>query len=140
MTTYRVVEHLQGSLPITVDALPEDVIQGEKMGKLLQIAIGKFRRNGKVTIETKALGPIVFWETRSRSRRGGVIKHTYHMQFTELKLAFNSPGYHDFRRWLAIGCQYAGMGYPCIVASFDGSGVEFHAANGQAMDAGSASS
>lgn len=63
------------------------------------------------------------------------MKHVYHLQFVELKLAFNSPGYHDFRRWLAIACQMNGMGYPCIVASFDGSGLEFHASNGQALDA-----
>lgn len=67
MTTYKVVEYVQGSLPITVDALPEDVIQGEKIAKLLELAIGKFRRNGKVTLETRALGPIVFWETRARA-------------------------------------------------------------------------
>ena len=134
MTIYKVVEYQQGSLPITVDALQGDVEQGEKFARLLTIAIAKFRRNGKCTLETKALGPVTFWETRTRARRGGVVKHTYHLQFHELKLGFDTPGYHDLRRWVAIASQILGMGYPCIIANFDGRGMEFYAPNGRAMD------
>ena len=131
----RVVEYQSGSLPITLDALPGDVEQGEKMAKLLIIAMKKFRANGKVTIQTSALGRIDFWETRARARRGGVVKHTYHIRHEELRLEFGSPGYHDLRRWIAVATQLLGSGYPCMIASFDGKGFEFNAPNGQALDA-----
>lgn len=130
-----VVEYQSGSLPITLDALPEDIVQGEKMAKLLIIAMKKFRANGKAVIQTSALGKIEFWETRARARRGGVVKHTYHIRHEELKLEFGSLGYHDLRRWIAIATQLLGSGYPCMIASFDGKGFEFNAPNGQALDA-----
>ena len=131
----RVVEYQSGSLPITLDALPEDVEQGEKMAKLLIIAMKKFRADGKVTLQTAALGRVEFWETRTKSRRGGVVKHTYHLRHEELKLDFGSPAYHDLRRWVAIATQLLGSGYPWMIASFDGKGFEFGAPNGQALDA-----
>ena len=131
----RVVEYQSGSLPITLDALPDDIVQGEKMARLLVMAMSKFRKGGKVTLQTAALGRVEFWETRAKSRRGGVVKHTYHIRHEELRLEFGSPAYHDLRRWVAIANQLLGSGYPWMIASFDGKGFEFGAPNGQALDA-----
>ncbi|MBK8706569.1 MAG: hypothetical protein IPN33_25370 [Saprospiraceae bacterium] len=52
----QVVEYQSGSLPITLDALPEDIAQGEKDGKVVGAGHEQIQEGRQGYTQTAALG------------------------------------------------------------------------------------